>query len=106
MTPEAKLKAEVVEFLTLTGEWFIRMNSGIAKVRGGYMHLAPEGTADLLIMRRVPHWIELKDPKGHTLAKRAAKQFEFRQRVLALGHRHCEAKSLEDVQRFLCEVPS
>ena len=106
MTPEGKLKQDVLEYLAIRGEWVIRMNAGKAKVRGGYFQGVPEGTADLLIMRPVPHWIELKAPKSYTLPRRAEKQFEFRKAVLRIGHRHCEARSVEDVMRFLNGVDS
>ena len=101
MTTEGKLKAEVLEYLAMRCEWVIRMNAGKAKVRGGYFQGVPEGTADLLIMRPVPHWLELKAPKAKTLPARAAKQAEFREKVLRIGHRHAQCSSVEEVMTFL-----
>jgi len=99
MTPEGELKKQVLDFLNKTGEFYLRVNSGIVRVKRGFLHLAPEGTADLLIFRDVPHWIELK--AGTTKKSRAEKQAEFRDKVLSLGHRHCVARSLDDVRNFL-----
>lgn len=101
MTAEGKLKSDVLSYLAMRGEWVLRMNAGKAKVRGGYFQGVPEGTADLLIMRPVPHWLELKAPKAKTKPVRAAKQAEFRDKVLRIGHRHAQCESVEDVMRFL-----
>ena len=100
-TPEGDFKAQIIAFFNKTGEWIIRQNPGKLKVKRGYLHGAPEGTADFLIMRNPVGWLELKAPGQKTKKERVAKQTEFRDKVLALGHKHCQAESLEDVQRFL-----
>lgn len=101
MTPEAELKAAVLEHLKRTGEDVIRLNPGKWPMKRGYMHGAPEGTADLLINRSIPHWIELKAAGNKTKKERAVKQAEFRAKVLALGHRHLTATTVDEVVEFL-----
>jgi hypothetical protein len=99
VTPESELKKSVTDFLTQTGEFFLRINTGVIRKGSRYIHLAPTGTPDILIFRQPLHWIELK--AGKTAKDRAEKQAEFREKVLSLGHKHITAKSLEDVQEFL-----
>lgn len=103
MTPEGKLKSAVNDYLKkIAGRALVlRLNSGRVKVRGGFMHLCPEGTADYLVCDPQPHWIELKAPGQTTLKARAEKQAEFAAKVQALGHRHAVCKSVEDVAQFL-----
>ena len=100
-TPEGRLKADVLEYLTMRGEYVIRMNPGRWPMKRGYMHGAPIGCADLLILRAVCCWIELKAPGGATKKSRREAQLAFRQKVLALGHRHIQADSVERVMEFL-----
>lgn len=101
MTPEGILKQEVTKYLAKSGLHYLRLNSGIVKVRGGFMHLCPEGTADFLICCPDPRWVELKAPGQTTKKVRAQKQAEFAGKVQALGHRHIQATSLEQVIEFV-----
>jgi len=43
-----------------------RINSGMVKVAGGFMHLASKGTPDSLVMksRTLWGWLETKTPEG------------------------------------------
>lgn len=41
---------KALRFLSQT--WAMRVNSGGVKVRGGFMHLAPEGTPDIMGTRK------------------------------------------------------
>jgi hypothetical protein len=101
MTPEGELKAEVNEYLRDSGRFFLRMQSGRVKVKRGVMHLCPEGTADYLVCCPDPRWIELKAPGAKTKKERAEKQQEFADRVIALGHKHLTAETLDEVIDFV-----
>jgi hypothetical protein len=97
MTPEGLVKANVQDFLKKTGRFFIRMQSGRVKVRGGFMYLCPEGTGDILTFdddgRCV--WLEVKQLKG----KQREAQENFERRVSEMGHRYCVVRSVEDAVR-------
>jgi hypothetical protein len=102
MTPEGALKAQVLDFLKVAYPLHFRMQSGKVAVKRGFLHLAPEGTADVLVFKGTqPCWIELKAPKGKTHKERAEKQQAFRERVLREGHRHIQAQTLDEVIEFL-----
>ena len=98
-TPESALKKDVTDLLTKTGEFFLRINTGVIRKGSRYIHLAPEGTPDILVFRQPNHWIELKS--GKTSKDRAEKQSAFREKVISLGHKHCVATSVVDVIEFL-----
>lgn len=101
-TPETVLKDEVVEFLNKSGLFYRRMQSGKVKVRGGFMQLVPEGTADFLVCKRtMTYWLELKAPKGTTAKARKEAQAAFGEEVRALGHTYAICESLSDVQEVL-----
>ena len=102
MTPEGLLKKDVTEFLNASGLTWFKMQSGITKVRGGFMHHCPVGTPDILIFQgSVPYWCELKGKGQKTAKDRAAKQAAFREKVLAMGHHHKQCMSLDDVVSLL-----
>lgn len=65
MTPEGKISKEIRDALKALGYLAVRVQSGVVKVRGGYMHLAPEGTADVFVVLRPAGrlmGIEVKQP--------------------------------------------
>jgi hypothetical protein len=101
MTPEGAVKAEVQDFLKRSGRFFLRLNSGRVKVKRGFIHLCPEGTADFLVCCPDPRWIELKAEGQRTKKERAEKQQEFAEMVQAMGHRHLQATNVEQVMEFL-----
>jgi hypothetical protein len=72
----------------------------VGKLRKGkhWIHLCPEGTADLLIFPRAGgvYWVETKDPDGITAKSRKESQDRFRQKVEALGHRYVRATTLDE----------
>ena len=105
MTPEGELKAATLELLKRSGLFWERMQSGKVKVKGGFMNLCKEGTADFVIFPQgCVLWIELK-PKGQKTSKdRAEKQAAFAEKVKALGHLHVKAESIEDVKQALEDV--
>lgn len=100
MTPETKAKGEVQQYLKATGMFFLRLNSGVARVRGGMMHLCPTGTADIVVFPSkgfAVGWIEMKQLKG---IQRPA-QIEFEEKAKAAGHPYLVARSVDDVQQWL-----
>lgn len=101
MTPEGQLKAEVTNFLSRSGLTYLRLNSGVVKVRGGFMHLCPEGTADFMVLCPDLRFIELKAPGQITKKAREEKQQEFAVKVKGLGHKHLKATTLEEVIEFV-----
>lgn len=102
MTPEGILKADVLAYLKVAHPLHFRMQSGKVAVKRGFLHLAPEGTADILVFKRSqPNWIELKAPGQKTKKDRAEKQQAFRAWVLDKGHRHIQAQTLDEVIEFL-----
>lgn len=64
VTPESKLKSEVLAFLRVCGIRFFRMQSGKVRVRGGWMQLCPDGTPDILCLSGKTVWLELKQETG------------------------------------------
>ena len=75
------------------GIFTLRLNSGKVKVRGGWMQLCQEGTADILCFpRRRVVWIETKALKGALRQK----QCEFRDVVTSLGHEYHEVRSIDE----------
>jgi hypothetical protein len=101
VTPEGRLKAEVSDFLKASGLFYRRMQSGIVRVKGGFLHLCPEGTADFLVCCPDPRWIELKAPGQKTKKEREQKQQEFAEMVLSMGHKHIKASTLDEVIAFV-----
>lgn len=102
MTPEGKLKAEVQDFLGKLGMFYMRLQSGQVKVRGGFMHLCPTGTADLVVYPSKGFsvgWIEMKQLKG----VQRKSQVEFQAKAEAAGHPYLVARSAEDVAKWLKE---
>lgn len=57
---ETQLSRSIQAALLRAGFWVIRVQSGMVKVRRGFMHLAPVGTPDLHIIGE--GWIEVKVP--------------------------------------------
>lgn len=48
MSAERDIKREILDALHAAGIIAFRVQSGKVKVRGGWMHLAPEGTPDIV----------------------------------------------------------
>lgn len=98
---EAPIKLEIQQWLEGAGYFWLRLQSGKVKVRGGYMQLCPEGTADIVVFpANVICWIETKKVDG----KQRPAQIEFEAKAKAAGHRYLVARSLDEVRDFLREV--
>lgn len=102
MTSETKLKGEVQDLLTVYGMFWMRLQSGMVRVRGGFMHLCPTGTADLIVFPAKGFgvgWIEMKQLKG----TQQKSQVEFQAKAEAAGHPYLVARSADDVEKWLKE---
>ena len=86
---EQKIVKAVVEALNCSGlakVW--RNQSGCVKVAGGFMHLAPKGSPDIIgyTLRGARFiGIEVKRPKGYTNPDQVKVQTEWREKLLAAG---------------------
>ena len=102
MSETRELTGPLVRMLKQMGIIAFRMQSGQVRVRGAWMHLCPEGTADILCFPRGPvTWIETKLPKGSTAKSRKETQAAFRESVEAIGHRYILATSIDEVLKAL-----
>lgn len=63
---ETDIQRQIVDALKAVGAYPIRVQSGRVRVKRGYMHLAPAGTPDVLVLlpRGRCMWLEVKDAKG------------------------------------------
>ena len=92
---EADVQRQIVAALKQMGYWVARIQSGKVKVRGGWMQLAPEGTADILAIRgEKTLWCEVKRPKGGIHSQ---EQQEFAAIARRAGHEYIVATSVEDI---------
>jgi Holliday junction resolvase len=96
---ESNIQREIIATLRQLGIFAMRINSGTVKVRGAWMQLAPEGTADILAMPRgkMPVWIEVKAAKG----RQRAAQEEFERTAKDLGHGYFVVRGLDDLEPLL-----
>jgi hypothetical protein len=99
---EGEIQAQIVRALKQLGIEHLRINSGKVKVRGAWMTLAPEGTADILVMpyKKLPIWLECKTAVG----KLSVEQVIFAARVGKLGHAVYIVRSLDDLEPLLKEM--
>lgn len=98
MSETRAITTPILEALRKAGILAFRMNSGKVRVRGGFVHMAKKGTADILCFpSRRAVWIETKDPKGATAKEQRDAQGAFRDEVLALGHIYIRATCWDDV---------
>lgn len=104
MTETADITRPIVDALKQMGWMAIRLNSGTAKKGKYFIKLCPAGTPDIVAFKagEPVTWVETKAPrdlkrKGDT----ADAQADFRERVLAINHRHIRATCLDDVLRAL-----
>jgi hypothetical protein len=105
MTPEGKIKSDVQKALTQLGLFWIRVNSGQTRVRGGFIHGAKKGTADIVVFVRpsffsTPLWLETKAGKN----PQTPEQREFEHKVTAIyGHDYRVIRSIDDLMDVLKE---
>ena len=98
MSETSEVTGPLLKMLNQAGAYATRMPVGRVKVGRHWIMLHEEGTADILCFLRTGGvvWIETKSAKGTTHKERAEKQAAFRDKVLALGHRHILAKSIAE----------
>ncbi len=93
MSETSELTGPLVKMLTQAGVTAIRMQSGKVRVRGGWMMLAPAGTADILCFPRGKVvWLETKTLKGELRQAQEA----FRDRVMQMGHKYFVIRSIDE----------
>ena len=97
MSETREITGPLIRMIRQTGAMAIRMQSGIVKVKGGWMNLCEEGTADILVFRykRPVAWLETKDPDGTTKKTRREAQAAFQRDVEALGHEYYKVTSID-----------
>ena len=90
---ETKLSAEIVQALRQMGAIVIRVQAGILKLHGRFIHMAPKGTPDLCVLAPggVTWWIEVKTNRG----KVSRDQLRMHQQFRGLGHRVAVVRSVE-----------
>ena len=105
MSETRNITTPIIKALEQMGWLVFRMNSGKLRVRGGYVHMAKKGTADILCFGDdgIAVWIETKDPAGATAKEQRDAQSEFKGEVMALGHKYICATCLDDVLAFLSQ---
>jgi hypothetical protein len=54
--PETDLQKKIIKLCQRPWIWLLRVNSGVAPTRRGYLHLAPEGTSDIIGWRSSKTW--------------------------------------------------
>ena len=88
----------IVDALTQLGIYCLRLNSGKVQVRGGWMKLCPEGTADIVIFPRgrMPVWVETKTKTG----KLRTAQIAFADKMADLGHSYWTIRSLDEMLKL------
>lgn len=81
---ENDIQRQILDALLGIGALAFRVQAGQVKVRGGWMHLAPQGTADILVVVP-PHGrflaLEVKTAKG----KEREAQLRWAEEIRAVG---------------------
>jgi len=93
-----EITGPLVRMINQMGHFALRMNSGMVRVKGGFMHLHDKGTADILVFFRSGRvvWLETKDPKGITQKQRIADQAAFGEKVRGMGHEYYIVNSIDE----------
>lgn len=93
MTETSEVTGPLLKAIRNAGIWVARMQSGKVKVRGGWMYLCPNGTADILVRPsgRVV-WLETKLGKYG----QSADQVEFQKMVEGFGDEYYVVRSVAE----------
>jgi hypothetical protein len=93
-----------MDFLAARHILAFRMNTGSAKVAGGFVRFGIKGMADILAFgnTRMPRnpvviWIECKSAGG----RQTPEQKSFESQVREAGHTYIVARSIDDVAVYL-----
>ncbi len=92
---ETELKREIVEKLERCGFWVERIQSGKAKVRGGWMELDSDGTPDLHLVA-LGAWLEVKTDEGEL----SEAQKDWHRRATCAGVRVATVRSSKEAIQF------
>jgi hypothetical protein len=96
MSTETDLSRAIQDALGKLGAMVERIQSGKVRVRGGYMHLASEGTPDLFVaFRGATGFLEVKTREG----ERRTAQAEWHERAHKHGVRVAVVRSVEEALR-------
>lgn len=109
MKGETAIIASIVTVVNRTGEAFVwRNQSGIVRVKGGFMHLAPSGSPDVVGWTRDGRFVgfEVKVPNARTEKGRAERQAEWRARIIAAGGVAAQVTGAMDAIRALRSEPT
>ena len=104
MTPEGQIKSDITKALKQMGFEVFRIQCGQVKVKGGWLHGAPNGTADLMIPVTLSAvapailWLETKTREGQLSEEQ--KCFKRSRRS---GQYYLLARSVDDVLGWLKE---
>lgn len=104
MSPEARLQADIVQWLQSEGYYFCSIpneakgRSAVGQMQLIAMGLRP-GASDMVVI--LPEgkvvWVEVKDEKGD----QSPAQVKFEARVKELGHTYIVVRSIEELQEKL-----
>jgi hypothetical protein len=98
MSETSQLTGPLQKMFEQAGALCFRMQAGKIPIGRRWIHLCPNGTADLLVFPRIgpATWVECKDPAGSTKKSRREQQQAFRERVESLGHRYLLVKTIDE----------
>jgi hypothetical protein len=96
---ETAVVREILEYLARRGIMAWRCQSGIVRVKRGWMHLAPKGTADIVGVLPGGRFlaVEVKTDDGDL----EPSQVEWWARIIAAGALYVLARGIEDVEEAL-----
>ena len=99
---ETKLSAAISAALTKLGYPVVRIHSGKARVRGGFLQLAAKGTPDRIVLLRAGRvlWLEVKTPTGIL----SSDQVDWHVRAAERGHVVRVVKSVSEAIQAVREV--
>ena len=107
MGTETKISKTIRDGLTALGIWNIRIQSGMLAIGKRFIHLAPKGTSDILIMDydktgSVDNpgkcgWLEVKTEDGEL----SPKQIEFQEIAIGHGLKVGTVRSLDEAKKTI-----
>ncbi|HEY4013762.1 MAG TPA: hypothetical protein VGM06_10510 [Polyangiaceae bacterium] len=103
MKAETYVVARIIAAINTAPHTFVwRNQSGSVRAPGGYVHMAPAGSPDVVGWTRGKFLgIEVKVEGNRTSKERAAKQAEWRERIRAAGGIAFEARSAQEAVDLL-----
>ena len=104
---ETALSKSIRDALTALGIWNIRIQSGMLRIGARFIHLAPKGTADVLLPsydgkgRGV--WIEIKTSDGTVSEDQIKFQDKCRQENVKSAIVHSVSEAIDTVKNWIKE---